>query len=488
MANDLYLFNTATRKKEKFEPVHDVVGLYCCGPTVYNYAHIGNLRTYVWEDVLKRVLLSLGFSVRHIVNITDVGHLTSDEDTGEDKMEKGARRENKTVWDIAQHYAQSFRRDVQALNISEPDLWPRATGHIEDMIEMVKTLEEKGYTYRTADGIYFDTTKFESYCDFARLDPETLRAGTRVDMGEKRHPTDFAVWKYSPEGVKRMMEWESPWGLGFPGWHIECSVMAMKYLPLPIDIHCGGQEHIRVHHTNEIAQSEAATGKPFVRFWLHGEWLTLDSGKMAKSGGNAITLQTLQNNGIDPAGYRLFTFSAHYRSPLTFSWDSIRAAQKSLKNLRALISQEVSDVEGEVSEPAVKGILDSFYAALYDDLNTPRAMAALYEVLRNGQLTSEEKRAAVVKADEILALDLLKEMPEEKVEEFRFDDGTLIRVFSNRLNFPSAEARNVAEMVHERRAARTNKDFHKADSIRDRLNEQGVEVRDLPDGSTECRV
>ncbi|MFP4416146.1 MAG: cysteine--tRNA ligase [Chitinivibrionales bacterium] len=488
MADTLHLYNTATRQKEKFEPMHDVVGLYCCGPTVYNYAHIGNLRTYVWEDVLKRTLLSLGYPVRHVTNITDVGHLTSDEDTGEDKMETGARREGKTVWDIAEHFTQSFRRDIAALNISEPDVWPRATGHIKEMIQMVQTLEQKGYTYQTSDGIYFDTTRFHRYTDFARLDPDTLRAGSRIDMGEKKHPTDFAVWKHSPREVRRAMEWDSPWGRGFPGWHIECSVMALKYLPQPIDIHCGGQEHIRVHHTNEIAQAEAATGKQFVRFWLHGEWLTLDSGKMAKSGGNSITLERLQEEGIDPLAYRLFTFSAHYRTPLTFSWEGIRSAQKSLDNLRALISGEIADASEVQDQKREREILGSFYAALYDDLNTSRALAALYDVLRKTTLSALEKRMAVVRADEILALDLLKQLPVETVEEFRFDDGTTVVVVGGADQFSKDQARQVARKVYERRIARKNKDFQSADAIRDELKSRGVEVRDLPDGITECRL
>jgi cysteinyl-tRNA synthetase len=276
MKKEFHIYNTATRSKELFTPLHDIVGMYCCGPTVYNYAHIGNLRTYIFEDVLKRALFSLGYKVKHVINITDVGHLVSDADTGEDKMEKGAKREGKSVWDIAAFYTQKFMENIRDLNIQAPDLFPKATGHIPQMIAMVQELERKGLTYRTNDGIYFDAMKFPAYAGFARLDPASIRAGERVDMGDKRSPTDFALWKFSPSGAQRQMEWKSPWGVGFPGWHIECSAMALAYLPQPIEIHCGGTDHVRIHHTNEIAQAEGATGKQFVRYWLHGEFLVID--------------------------------------------------------------------------------------------------------------------------------------------------------------------------------------------------------------------
>jgi cysteinyl-tRNA synthetase len=480
---DLYLYNSASRAKERFVPRGDTVGMYCCGPTVYNYAHIGNLRTYIWEDVLKRTLRSRGYAVKHIVNITDVGHLTSDADAGEDKMEKGARREGKTVWDIASHYADAFMRDVRALNIDEPDLWPRATGHIDEMIDLVAALERKGYTYTTADGVYFDTSRFDRYCDFAGLDPDSLRAGSRIDMGEKKNATDFALWKFSPPGVKRAMEWESPWGVGFPGWHIECSAMSSKYLELPIDIHCGGQEHVRVHHTNEIAQSEAATGKQFVRFWLHGEWLVLEEGKMAKSGGNMITLSQLQEQGISPLAYRLFSFSAHYRSPLTFSWESLRGAEQSLRNLRKLVAAETAGAgESDGADPSVA--LGSFYAALCDDLNTSRALAAVYEMLRGGAYSPEQKKAAAREADAVLALDLFAGGEPESVHTVE-TRGVTVRIRS-RAPVDSALIDAIAGKAAIRRLARRERDFDKADALRDELRAMGVEINDLPDGVTEC--
>ncbi len=480
---DLHLYNTATRRKELFTPSGDTVGLYCCGPTVYNYAHIGNLRTYIWEDVLKRTLRSRGYAVRHVVNITDVGHLTSDEDSGEDKMEKGARREGKTVWDIAAHYTEAFQADVRSLNIDEPDVWPKAADHIDEMIAMVQALERKGYAYRTSDGIYFDTSKFDRYCEFAGLDPDSLRAGSRVSMGEKRSATDFALWKLSPPGVKRMMEWESPWGVGFPGWHIECSAMSLKYLSQPIDIHCGGQEHVRIHHTNEIAQAEAATGKQFVRYWLHGEWLVLDEGKMAKSGGNMVTLSLLREKGISPLAYRLFTFSAHYRTPLTFTWESVAGAEQSLRNLRKLVAAETSGAETDDADAATA--LAPFYAALYDDLNTARALAALYELLRSGSYSKAQKRKAVQEAEALLALDLFTAESREVIRTIE-SHGVSVTIISE-APLDDSVAHAIAEKAAVRRLARKKRDFDKADALRNELQAMGLEVNDLPDGRSECR-
>ena len=282
----LYLYNSLSRSKEVFEPLfEDYVGLYTCGPTVYNFAHIGNLRTYIFEDILKRVLLYNGYQVKHVMNITDVGHLTGDRDMGEDKMEKGAAREGKTAWDIAEFYTQAFKKDISRLNAIDPDIWCRATDSIPEQIELVRTLEEKGYTYKIHDGIYFDTSKFEGYAKLSHQNLDALQEGARVEKNpEKRNSTDFALWKFSPQDQQRQMEWDSPWGMGFPGWHIECSSMSMKYLGEHLDIHCGGTDHVDVHHTNEIAQSEAATGKKFFNFWIHGAFLNIQGGKkMAKS-------------------------------------------------------------------------------------------------------------------------------------------------------------------------------------------------------------
>jgi len=485
MARTLFLYNTASRSKERFEPLNDPVGMYCCGPTVYNCAHIGNLRTYIFEDVLKRVLLALGYRVKHVVNITDVGHLTSDQDTGEDKMEKGALREGKSVWDIAARFTKLFKDDIAALNIVSADLWPRATDHIDRMIDLVARLEKLGYTYRTSDGIYFDTARFPDYVKFAALDPENLRAGERVEMGEKRSVTDFALWKFSPTTEKRQMEWESPWGIGFPGWHIECSAMSLAYLPQPIDIHCGGADHIRVHHTNEIAQSEAATGKQFVRYWLHGEFLTLDKGKMAKSGGSFVTLGTVRERGIAPLAYRMFCFSAHYRTPLSFSWEGLDAAAQSLANLRRTIAQlcDAQDaLDQEVAEGSVADTLEAVYAAVCDDLNMPRALAALWDIVRDGSKSAALRVCCAKRADEIFGLDLMAGNS-ETVSVVREIGGFVMR-FESSVEIPGAVADRIALLLEERRTARKGRDFARADDIRRKLADEGVEVKDLPDGTT----
>ena len=491
MKKDLYLYNTATRSKELFTPLHDIVGMYCCGPTVYNYAHIGNLRTYIFEDVLKRTLLDRGCKVKHIVNITDVGHLVSDADTGEDKMEKGAKREGKNVWDIAEFYTKKFMENIRDLNILSPDLFPKATGHIPQMIAMVVELERKGFTYRTKDGIYFDTTKFPAYADFARLDPDSIRGGERVEMGDKRSPMDFALWKFSPAGVKRQMEWESPWGVGFPGWHIECSAMALAYLPQPIEIHCGGTDHVRIHHTNEIAQAEGATGKQFVRYWLHGEFLVVDKGKMAKSGDNFVTLDSLATKQIPFLAYRLFCFSAHYRSPLAFSWEGLRGAATALANLRRSLStgspeKGAAEKSGAAPE-AVESVLEKFYAAVYDDLNMPQAMAALWDIARDETIAPALRRAAAARADEILGLDLLKPAAGEAAESFTGEKGTVIKLVSGR-PLSGAEKETIVEKVRQRQRARSEKNWKTADTLRNELSGLGATAKDLPDGTVEVNV
>lgn len=479
----MYLYNTAKRAKELFVPEHETVGMYCCGPTVYNYAHIGNLRTYLFEDVLKRTLVAFGYPVKHVVNITDVGHLTSDEDSGEDKMEKGARREGKTVGEIAEHFTQTFMADIASLNIKSPDIWPKATDHITQMIDLVSTLEDKGFTYKTSDGIYFDTSKFPDYIAFARLDPENLRGGERVDMGEKRNVTDFALWKFSPENEKRQMEWESPWGTGFPGWHIECSAMSLAYLPQPLDIHCGGADHIRVHHTNEIAQTEAATGKPFARFWVHGEFLVLDKGKMAKSGGSFITLSSLKEREIPPLAYRLFCFSAHYRSPLTFSWDGLKAAAQSLSNIRKAVAGLEDTGNMQNSTAAVDRILKPFYTAVGDDLNMPRAMAAVWDIIKDSTIEPALRRACCERADVILGLDLTL-CRETCTQTLEAADGTVIHFECEDGPVPQPVAEKLATMVALRRTARKNKDYATADALRQKLTNLGVVLADQSDGTT----
>lgn len=329
------LYNTLSRKKEAFESLKDnEVGLYTCGPTVYWFAHIGNLRTYIFEDILKRVLEYNGHNVTHVMNITDVGHLTSDSDTGEDKMEIGAKRERKTVWEIADFYTRAFKKDLKSLNIKPPSIWAKATSNINEQIKFIQTLEKKGFTYKIADGVYFDTSKIKDYGKLCGSKKRELKAGSRVEVAAgKKNPADFALWKFSPPGIKRQMEWDSPWGLGFPGWHTECVVMAVKYLGAPFDIHCGGIDHIPIHHTNEIAQTEAVFGKNLANFWLHGEFLVLKEGRMGKSERNIITLSNLSEKGFYPLSYRYLCLTTHYRSKLTFSWKSLQSSQQALNNL-----------------------------------------------------------------------------------------------------------------------------------------------------------
>ncbi len=524
----LVLYNTLTRTKEKFEPLRPPkVGLYSCGPTVYNYAHIGNLRSYVFADLLKRVLRYDGYKVEHVMNITDVGHLTSDADSGEDKMEKGSKREGKTVWDIAKFYTEKFQSDIHALNIEDPDIWCKATDHITEQIAQVQAIERKGFTYRTEDGIYFDTSKLEDYGKLARLKAEDLEAGARVDMGEKRHKTDFALWKFSPKGEQRQMEWPSPWGTGFPGWHIECSAMSSKYLGEQFDIHTGGIDHIPVHHTNEIAQAETAFGrKPWVKYWLHGEFLVMDKGKMAKSGENFLTLATIEEKGYDPLDYRYLCLTAHYRQQLKFSWEALDTAKASRQRLLNII-EEISESDDTVSskergaglrasaaakkhagaggdapssltlrvsssdsetsgedphhqgnrtgseQPAPRSAKyeREFLDAVDDDLNAPQALAVLWNALRDNELGRKEKLELVKKFDDVLGLKLTQQ---------RFStahmNGHLIIMSSEEI------PREILILVEEREAARKAKDWKRSDELRSKIQTKGYDILDGKEG------
>jgi cysteinyl-tRNA synthetase len=488
MKHQLFLYSTSSLRKELFQPSHDQVGVYCCGPTVYNFAHIGNLRTYVFEDVLVKTLRVLNYTVKHVMNITDVGHLTSDADTGDDKMEKGAVREGKTVWDIAALYADAFKRDMVALNIAQPDQWPKATDHIAPMIAMIKELERRGFTYTVSDGVYFDTTKFPSYSDFAHLDVKSLKAGSRIDMGEKRCVTDFALWKFSPSDKKRQMEWNSPWGKGFPGWHIECSAMSLTYLPQPIDIHCGGTDHVRVHHTNEIAQAEASTGKPYVKYWLHGEFLNVDKGKMAKSGDNYLTLDAIKKQGIHPIAYRLFCFSAHYRSPLMFSWEGLKGAEQGWEHLKKLVATETQrpSIGDTVGPDAVDRLLEPFFQALCDDLNMPVAMAEVWNLLRDRKATAEIKFLAIDRIERIIALNLLEKEALSPPREI--DEGDLKVILISKSDPNQETIRFIITKLRERKKSKNEKNFSMADALRKELMERGIQVRDLPEGKVECSV
>lgn len=446
------LYNTMSRSIEELRPIKkNKIGLYACGPTVYHYAHIGNLRAYVFEDLLKRVLEHNHYKVKHIMNITDVGHLTSDADTGEDKMEKGAKREGKSAWDIAKYYTATFLKDFKALNILPPSKMPRATDHIKEQIAILQILEKKGFTYQTADGIYFDTAKLPDYGKLARLDKEHLQAGTRVEMGDKKNPTDFALWKFSPKGEKRQMEWKSPWGVGFPGWHIECSAMATKYLGQPFDIHCGGIDHVSVHHTNEIAQSEAAFDKPLSNIWMHGEFLLLSDTKMAKSGDNFITLQTVIEKGFNPLAYRYFLLQGHYRKQMTFTWEALEAAQTGLERLY----QAARSLPKKL--PENKKLHEVFHEHINDDLDLPGALGLVWKAINEKSIDQK----TLIHFDEILGLDIKKNLKKKKI--------TL--------------PKNITALVQQRDEARKNKQWAESDRLRVELENLGYLVEDTKEGT-----
>ncbi|MBI4375528.1 MAG: cysteine--tRNA ligase [Elusimicrobia bacterium] len=452
----LKLYNTLTRVEEEFKPLSAVVGLYTCGPTVYNYQHVGNYRTYIFEDLLKRTLKLLGFSVRHVMNITDVGHLVSDADEGEDKMEVGSAREGKTAWDIAKTYTEAFLEDGVRLRLEPPDVLCKATDHVPEQIELVRRLEAKGFIYRTGDGLYFDTARFPDYGKLAGGSQRLagLQAGARVEANpEKRNPSDFAVWKFSPKGKKRHMEWDSPWGRGFPGWHIECSAMAMKYLGESFDIHCGGIDHVPIHHTNEIAQSEGATGKPFVRYWLHGEFLLMNTAKMAKSKGGFITLRHLMEKGFDPLDYRYHCLTAHYRKQLDFSWEALESSKTARRRLRELALA----FKKEPAKPACADDETAFRRALEDDLNVPGALASVWEGLRRQDIPAGAKAALLRMAEDLFRLGLFDEAEQAL-------DGELER------------------LLHEREQARRSKDFSRSDELRRELERRGLLVEDTAQG------
>jgi cysteinyl-tRNA synthetase len=453
MPAPLHLYDNYTRTLRPFAPLqpqHEV-GLYTCGPTVYDYQHIGNFRTFLFEDLLKRVLEWNGYRVRHVMNITDVGHLTSDADTGEDKMEKGARRTGKSAWEIARMYTDAFLADMRALNIEAPAILCRATDHIAEQIAFIADLERKGFTYRTSDGVYFDTSRQPDYGYLARLDVAGLEAGRRVDLGEKRHPTDFALWKFSPSAERRQMEWDSPWGKGFPGWHIECSAMAQKYLGDYFDVHCGGEDHIPVHHTNEIAQTEARCGTRLANFWMHGYFLLSNDAKMAKSAGEFLRLASLTERSYDPLAYRYLCLTAHYRGQLNFTWDALDAAATALDRMRQGVYALADAAPAAAADPT---FLERFTGDLNDDLNVPRALAVAWEALR-GDLPPAVRRATLLAFDRVFGLGLAAWLP--RVEAV-----------------PDA----VRALAEARAAARTARNWAEADRLRAELLAAGWEVED----------
>ncbi len=468
---DLYIGNSLTRKKEKFEPLNPPnVGIYCCGPTVYNYLTIGNFRTYTLSDILVRALTSDGYKVKYIMNLTDVGHLTGDNlgdaDTGEDRLEKAAKREGKTAWDVAKFYTEAFFKDYEKLNLVKPELFAKATDHIKEQISLVKKLEEKGLTYKIDDGIYFDTVAYEKsgkkYGELSTLD--SIKEGARVEPNkQKKNPRDFALWKFSPKDAKRDMEWESPWGIGFPGWHLECSAMSMKYLGESFDIHVGGEDLRSTHHPNEIAQSEGATGKQFVKYWVHGAFLTVDGGRMGKSLGNAYTISDIEEKGYDPLALRYFYFTGHYGNPLNFTWESLDSAQKALDNLRSQVKMlkgnKTRTVLSEEKRRKTQDFGNEFKKAIYDDLNLPQALAVVWKMLKSN-LPSEDKYDQLMSFDEILGLKL------SEVKEIK-------------LTIPD----DILALLKKRADLRKEGKFEEGDEIRKDIEMKGYKVVDTQKGS-----
>jgi cysteinyl-tRNA synthetase len=458
----LFLFNSLTRKKEKFIPLKDkLVTMYNCGPTVYERPHIGNFRAYIFADTLRRVLEFNGYKVKQIINITDVGHLTSDADTGEDKIEKSAREKKKSAWEIARYFEKLFKEDFKKLNLKKPFKFPRATEHIKEMIELIKILEKKGYTYKISDGIYFDTSKFKDYGKLGNL-KKRKDLLPRIEVNpEKRNPFDFALWKFSPKDQKRQMEWQSPWGIGFPGWHIECSAMAMKYLGKTIDIHTGGIDHLTVHHPNEIAQSEAATGKKFVCYWLHVNFLFVEGQKMSKSLGNIFTLEDIEKRGFSPLAFKYLVLTSHYRSEINFTWQAMESAENAYRNLIENVSGELiinKDTQPPYQSKSQYGasVKEEILNIINNDLDTPKLIAKIWEVLRSNK-SFEYKKNFVLLTDEILGLGLEKFI-KRKIPQ------------------------KIKDKVLLREKLRKEKNWEMADKIREELLKLGYKIEDTKFG------
>jgi cysteinyl-tRNA synthetase len=471
----LTIYNTLGRKLQPFEPLTEGrVGFYGCGPTVYNYAHIGNLRAYVTHDILTRTLRRLGYEVTHVMNITDVGHLSGDNDEGDDKMVKSAEERGKSILEIADFYTRAFFHDTERMNIIRPTVVCKATDHVDEMISLIKRIEANGYTYAAGGNLYFDVGKFPPYGELALLRQDELKAGARVGTDEnKRNPQDFVLWFTKSKFENQALVWDSPWGRGYPGWHIECSAMSMKYLGEQFDIHAGGIDHIPIHHTNEIAQSEAATGKhPWVKYWVHNEFLILDRGKMSKSSGSFLTLQSLVDAGYDPLDYRYFLLGGHYRSQLQFSWESLETARNARRSLTERIRTLARGAGPKKQEPSEKAAayLAAFDRALEDDISTPRALAELWGLVRDPALDPGEALSRALEMDQVLGLKL-DSIAEAAGQE---EDPEL--------------GKEIEKLIAERAEAKKARDYGKADSIRAGLKERGILLEDGPQGTVWRRV
>ena len=454
---DIFFYNTLTRKKEILKPIDEKeVRIYSCGPTVYKDATIGNMRTNIFQDILRRVLRYNGYKIKHVMNITDVGHLVSDGDDGEDKMIKSAKEEHKSPIEIAEYYTKLFFEDLKALNIETPEIICKATDHIKEMLEYVETLVEKGYAYETSTAIYFDVSKLDKYPILSNLNVENQKAGARVEVDkEKKNPYDFALWIKAPEN--HLMKWDSPWGPSYPGWHIECSAMGQKYLGQQFDIHTGGIDLIPTHHENEIAQSKGYCGKIPANYWLHGEYLLINGGKMSKSLGNVYLLKDIINKGYNPLTYKLFSYSSHYRNKLNFTWEGMDAAEKSLERLKNGYKLHLNGTE-IVEDEVINQYEGRFHKAINDDLNMPLAMGVVWEVIRNEKKSSKFAEL-LLKFDKVMGL---------KIDE---ED-------SKQNDIPE----EIMRLIEERRIARENKDWAASDRLRDLINDKGYNIKDTKDG------
>lgn len=462
---EIYLHNTLGNKKEKFVPIEDGhVSMYNCGPTVYNYAHIGNLRSYVFADTLKRMFEWNGYVVKQVINLTDVGHLTSDADFGDDKVEKAAKREGKKAKDITDFYIKSFFDDLDNLNIERSKIkFPKATEYISEQIEMIKTLEEKGFTYRTSDGIYFDTEKFPNYGRLGNINLSGLEEGARIGLNvERRNITDFALWKFSPQDEKREQEWPSPWGIGFPGWHIECSAMSKKLLGPTFDIHTGGIDHIPVHHNNEIAQSTCANDAVYVNYWMHNAHINIGGDKMAKSEGNFIRLETLIEKNVSPLAYRYLLLSARYSSPMEFSWEALVGSETAVKKIKHFMSRVIL-ATSDILETEDKNILDdykkTFTEFINDDLDTPKALAMIWEIMKDNKLSLVDKQALITDFDNVLGLRLSEKEMEMEIP------------------------LEVENFMLARDKAREEKNWQLSDQLREKIEALGFSVQDTENGT-----
>ncbi len=468
---EIKLYNTLTRKKQEFIPIEkNKVGIYSCGPTVYWNQHIGHMFAYIVWDILVRFLKSQNYEVKWVMNITDVGHLTSDEDTGEDKMEKGAKREGLSVMEIAEKYTKQFLKSLDELNIKKPDILSKATEHIKEQIDLIKKIEEKGFTYQTKTGLVFDTSKFKDYEKFANLNLKEQEAGKRVDVDEeKKQPWDFLLWITNQP--QHILKWESPWGVGFPGWHIECTAMSVKYLGKKFDIHTGGKEHIPVHHTNEVAQATAAFGEQTSNFWLHNEWVSYGGKKIAKSDpASMILIDDIKKKGYHPLSFRYLTMNSHYRKGLNFSWETMRGADNSLNNLYDLVSEILSEdkdggknniKDSDLNSKNIRAWQDKFISALSDDLNTPQALATAWNMLKSENISSSEKIRLISDWDNILGLDILRNSEARK--DFDIPD-------------------EVSDLLEKRKIARDSQDWKTSDDLRNELKKLGYKVMDRDDG------